>query len=76
MNPPMVLVIVVRARLVRGTEKTVWYDQTFVHETEKRLYASWRYLYYPKHFPADIEKAYQNLAEQMVEKLFLPKPRI
>jgi hypothetical protein len=74
MNPPMVLALVVRARLVRGTEKTVWYDQTFVHETEKRPYVSWRYLYYRKLFQADIEKAYQNLAEQMVEKLFLSKP--
>ncbi|MDH4195129.1 MAG: hypothetical protein OEV70_13380, partial [Nitrospirota bacterium] len=38
LNPPMVLVLYVRARLVRGTEKTVWYDQTFVHETKKRPY--------------------------------------
>jgi hypothetical protein len=73
-NPSMVLVLVVRAKLVQGTEKTEWYDQIFVHE-KKRLYDSWfqRY-YYSSRFGADIEEAYQNLAEQMVEKLFLPNP--
>lgn len=73
MNPPMVLVLFVRARLVRGTEKTVWYDQTFVQETKSRLYTEWPY---PFRFQEDIEKVYQNLAEQMVEKLFLPNPTI
>ena len=71
MNPPMVLALVVRVRLVRGTEKTVWYDQTFVHETKSRLYEEWPY---PYRFQADIEKAYQHLAEKMVEKLFLSNP--
>ena len=71
MNPPMVLALVVRIRLVRGTEKTVWYDQTFVHETESRLYTLWPY---PIFFQMEIEKAYQHLAEQMVEKLFLSNP--
>lgn len=67
MNPPMVLALVVRARLVRGTEKTVWYDQTFVQETKKRLYKEWPYYY---RFRTDIEKALQSLAEQLVNELF------
>ena len=70
-NPPMVLALFVRARLVRGPEKTVWYDQTFVHETHSHHYQVWPYYY---RVQIAIEKAYQNLAEQMVEKLFLPKP--
>jgi hypothetical protein len=70
-NPPVVLTLFVRARLVRGTEKTVWYDQTFFHETAKRLYVSWYTgFYYSPRFRADIEEAYQNLAEQMVNELF------
>lgn len=68
MNPPMVLVLFVQARLVGGTEKTLWYDQTFVQETKKRPYKEWPYHY---HFQADIEKAYQNLAKQLVNQLFL-----
>ena len=71
MNPPMLLALVVRARLVRGTEETVWYDQTFVHETESRLYTLWPY---PTFIKEEIEKVYQHLAEKMVEKLFLPNP--
>ena len=67
LNPPMVLALVVRARLVRGTEKTVWYDQTFVQETKKRLYKEWPYYY---RFRTDIEKALQSLAEQLVNELF------
>jgi hypothetical protein len=67
MNSPMVLALVVRARLVRGTEKTVWYDHTFVHETERDLYESWLY---PIRFQAGLEKAYQKLAEEIVQKLF------
>jgi len=67
MNPPMVFVLFVRARLMRGPEKTVWYDQTFVHETKKRPYKEWPYHY---NFQTDIEKAYQNLAKQMVNELF------
>lgn len=81
-NPPMVLALVVRARLVRVTEKTVWYDPTFVHETESRPYDSSGYFYYPYRFQvephvgldADIKKAYQHVAEQMVHKLFLHQP--
>ncbi len=67
-NPLMVLVLVVRARLVQATEKTEWYDQTIVHETEKRPYEWW---VHPIRFQGAIEKAYQDLAEQMVHKLFL-----
>ena len=70
-NPSMVLVLVVLVKLVQATEKTGWYDQTFVHETEKRLYDSW---VYPIRFQEGIKKGYQKLAEQMVEKLFLPNP--
>jgi len=70
-NPPMVLALVVRARLFRGTEKIVWYDQTFVHETKSRLYEEWPHYY---RLQTDIEKACQKLAEQMVEQLFLSKP--
>ena len=51
---------------MRGPEKTVWYDQTFVHETNKRPYKEWPYHYY---FQIDIEKAFQKLAEQMVNEL-------
>jgi len=74
MNPPMVLALFVRARIVRGTEKTVWYDQTFVHETERRSYRQntpWSYYF---DFQEDLEKAYHKLAEQMVHKLFLHEP--
>ena len=75
MNPPMVLSLVVRARLVRGTEKTVWYDHTFVHDTEKRPYAYWQPFYNPLYgFQTDLEKANQHLAEQIIEKLFLLTP--
>lgn len=68
MNPPMVFALFVRARLFQGTEKTVWYDQTFVYETKRRLYTLWPY---PLPVVEDIEKAYQHLAEEMVKKLFL-----
>lgn len=67
LNPPMVLVLFVRARLLRGPEKTVWYDQTFVQETKKRPYKEWPYHY---NFQTAIEKAYHNLAEHLVNKLF------
>ena len=70
-NPPMVLVLVVRAKLVQSTEKTEWYDQTFVHEMEKRPYDSW---VYPIRFQEGIEKAYQHLAEEIVQKLFIHIP--
>jgi len=67
MNPPMVLALIGRARLVRGTQKTVWYDQTFAHETEKRPY-----IYYNPYngFQTDLQEAYQHLAKEMIEKLF------
>jgi len=71
LSPPMVLVLYVRARLMQGTEKTVWYDQPFVHETKKRPYREWPYHY---HFQTDIEKAYQNLAKEIVQKLFIHNP--
>jgi len=67
MNPPMVLVLFVRARLVRGPEKTVWYDQTFVHETKKHPYEDWPSYY---RFQKGIAKTSQNLAEQIVNALF------
>ena len=67
-TPPMVLVLVVRANLVQATEKTVWYDHTFVHETERELYESWLY---PITFQAGLEKAYQKLAEEIVQKRFI-----
>jgi len=67
-NPPMVVVLVVRVKLVRATEKTEWYDQTFVHETEKGPYDWW---VHPIRFQGAIEKAYQDLAEQMVNELFI-----
>jgi len=68
LNPPMVFVLVVRARLMRAADKTVWYDQTFVQETENRLYTLWPY---PFLIQDEIEKVYQKLAKEMVEKLFL-----
>jgi len=75
MDPPMVLALVVRARLLQGTEKTVWYDQTFAYETESHLYSLWRYKWFETTFIQEqIEKSYQRLAEQMVEKLILPNP--
>lgn len=75
MDPPMVLALVVRARLLQGTEKTVWYDQIFAYETESRLYTLWRYTWPETTFiQKQIEKSYQRLAEQMVEKLILPNP--
>ena len=67
MNPPMVLVLFVRARLVRGPENIFWYDQTFFHETKKRPYKEWPYHY---NFQTAIEQAYQTLAKQMVNELF------
>jgi hypothetical protein len=67
LNPPMVFVLFVRARLMRGTEKTVWYDPTFVHETHSYSYNVWPYY---NRLEEAIEEAYQHLAEQMVEKLF------
>jgi hypothetical protein len=71
MNPPMVLVLFVRAKLMRAADKTVWYDQTFVHETDRHSYQVWAYY---NRVQVAIEEAYQNLAEQLVEKLFLPNP--
>ena len=71
MNPPMVLALFVRAKLVKVPEKTVWYDQIFVHETQNRLYTEWPHYY---RFQADIKKAYQHLTEQIVNELFLRPP--
>ena len=74
MNPPMVLSLVARVRLIQATETIVWYDQIFVHETEKRPYTYWRHLYNPYGFPTELDKAYKKLAEEMVEKLFFQTP--
>jgi hypothetical protein len=68
---PMVWAIFVHARLMEATDKTEWYDQTFVHETDSHSYQVWPYY---NRVQEAIEKAYQHLAEQVVEKLFLPKP--
>jgi hypothetical protein len=73
MNPRLALAIFVRARLVRVTEKTVWYDQTFVNETEGRHHTEWA-SHQAQAFQEAIEKAYQDLAEEIVEKLFLLTP--
>jgi hypothetical protein len=73
MNPRLALAIFVRARLVRVTEKTVWYDQTFVNKTEGRHHTEWA-SQQGQTFQEAIEKAYQDLAEQIVEKLFLLTP--
>ena len=76
MNPLMVLSLVVQIRLIQATEKTLWYDHTFIHETKKRSYAYWReHVYNPYYgFREDLEKAYRNLAEEMVQKLFIHTP--
>lgn len=75
MNPSMVLVLFVRVRLLGVNDKTALCEQILVHETKKRLYKDW-FFYYHFRFQEGIEKAYQNLAEQMVENLFLSKPTI
>jgi len=75
MNPPMVLALLGRVRLIQATEKTVWYDQSFVHRTEKRPYTDyWQNVYEPYYgLQPDIENAYKKLSEQVVEKLFHQK---
>ena len=65
MNPPMVLVLFVRARLVEASDEYLWYDQTFVHETNVFPYNVW-----PYYIRLQETKAYQNLAEQMINELF------
>ena len=64
----MAWVLVVHVRLFGGTDRSVWYDQTFVHETGNHPYQVWPYY---NRVQAAIKKAYQNLAEQVVRELFV-----
>jgi len=69
-NPPLSLIMNAHARLVRATDGMELYARTWIYRSGTRKFVEWAAdNAQPLH--EELERAYQSLAEQVVDELFL-----
>lgn len=69
-NPPLVLVMAVRTRLISVVDDAVLYDSTLEYGGRKLTFTEWA-VDEARPFREELGHAYQSLAEKIVEELFL-----
>jgi hypothetical protein len=69
-NPPLALVMNVRTRLIRSADDTMLYDSTLEFMSGTRTFTEWA-ANDAQQFIEELDRAYQSLAEKIVDELFL-----
>ena len=69
-NPPLALVISVRASLIRISDGTELYGRPWIYHSRKRKLTDWA-ADDAQPFREEVDRVYQGLAERIVEELFL-----
>lgn len=69
-NPPLTLVLAVRSRLIRVADGTVLDAHALAYRSEQRVLSEWG-ANNAQPFHDALDRAYQSLAEKIVEDLFL-----
>jgi hypothetical protein len=69
-NPPLALFMTVRTRLIRSADNTMLYDSTLEFMSGTRRFTKWT-ANDAQQFIEELDRAYQSLAEKIVDELFL-----
>lgn len=73
-DPPLALVMETRGRLIRTKDRTVLYDQTWAYQGGDRTFAEWG-AEQGKPLAEEFERAYDELAKQIVDRIFMPSSK-
>lgn len=69
-NPPLTFLMTVRTKLIKVADGAVLYEHTLQYRGDKRKFTDWA-INNAQPFREEFERAYQSLAEKIVEELFL-----
>ena len=72
-NPPLALSVTVEVRIIAVPHDFVVYHVPFSYKSQSRFYNEWA-MNDAQPIREELDRAYQNLAEQIVDELFLVSP--